>query len=145
MTYFSEQHIPILTLILKELTKGNWTTIHFLHKKWRAILKKKLNISSYKLHLCCMTSMKQSKINCRGKTESTFLVNAYFICTDISMIAVMLRNMTKNTPCTFHNCISTSKAFLTLFSFMNTPLLICFSRNNCSTLRTLGATWLILK
>jgi hypothetical protein len=28
---------------------------------------------------------------------------------------------------------------------MNTPLLICFKRNNCNTLRTLGATWLILK
>ena len=28
---------------------------HFLHKKWRAILKKKLNISGYKLHLCYKT------------------------------------------------------------------------------------------
>lgn len=32
-----------------------------------------------------------------------------------------------------------------LFSLMNTPLFICRRRNNCSTLRTLGATLLILK
>jgi hypothetical protein len=45
--------------------------------------------------------MKQSKINCRGKTESNFLVNAYFICADASMIAVMLRDITKILPVHF--------------------------------------------
>jgi hypothetical protein len=118
----------------------------FAKKLKGSFQKETVNISSYKLNRELQnSSLKQSKMNCKGKTDSKFLVNAYFIYSDASMTAAMLRDMTKNTPCTFHSCRIISKAFLTLFSFINTPLLICFSRNNCSTLRTLGATWLILE
>lgn len=71
--------------------------------------KETVNISSYKLHLCCKTSMKKRKMKWRGKTDSNFLVYAYFICKYASMIAGMLRDMTKNTPCIFHNCISSQR------------------------------------
>jgi hypothetical protein len=40
--------------------------------------------------------MKQNKMNCRGKTDSSFLINAYLISDDAAKIAVMLSDMTKN-------------------------------------------------
>jgi hypothetical protein len=39
--------------------------------------------------------MKHNKMNCRGKMDSNFLVNAYLICNDAAMIAVMLMDMIK--------------------------------------------------